>query len=150
MRVQSNGGRHSKAMTQTQIKVIPIETRGRARKDEKALARDLKAATTKVVANGQRFIARYPTQRLTRFSYRRTGALKRSWSSNVSVSSRRIVGIVGSNSNVAPYNKYVQGPPKDVVKIFPQAGWKGVDDLERKLENEFNKEVDRILEAFAR
>lgn len=137
-------------MTQTQIRVIPIETRPRARKDQKLLTRDLKAAMTKIVANGQRFIARYPTQRLTKSSYRRTGTLKRSWSSNVNVSSRRIVGVVGSNSNIAPYNKFVQGPPKDVVKIFPQAGWKGVDDLERKLENEFNKSVDAILEAFAR
>lgn len=137
-------------MTQTRIRVIPIETRGAARKDQKLLTRDLKTAMTKIVANGQRFIARYPSQRLTKSGYRRTGTLKRSWSSNVNVSSRRIVGVVGSNSNIAPYNKFVQGLPKDVVKIFPQAGWKGVDDLEQLLQNEFDKEVDRILEAFAR
>ena len=61
-----------------------------------------------------------------------------------------MVGVVGSNSNIAPYNKFVQGTPKQVVKIFPQAGWKGVDDLDRLLENELEKRVDPILEAFVR
>ncbi len=137
-------------MATTQIRVIPIDTRGRGRLDRLKLTRELKAAMTSTTANGQRFIARYPAQRLTKSNYRRTGTLKRSWSSNVNVSSRRIVGVVGSNSNIAPYNKFVQGTPKDVVKMFPQAGWKGVDDLDRVLENELNKRVDRILEAFAR
>ena len=134
----------------TQLRIIPITTEGRGRLDVMKLTRDLKAAMVSTTANGQRFIARYPSQRLTKSGYRRTGTLKRSWSSSVKVSSRQIVGIVGSNSNIAPYNKYVQGRPSDVVKIFPQAGWKGVDDLSKKLENELDKRVESILEAFVR
>ena len=103
-----------------------------------------------VTARGQRFIARYPAQRLTKSGYRRTGTLKRSWSSEVNVSSRRITGIVGSNSNIAPYNKFVQGLPQNVDKIFPQAGWKGVDDLAKVMENEVEKQIDAILEEFVR
>ncbi len=137
-------------MAQTQIRVIPITTEGRGRPDVQRLTRDLKAAMVATTANGQRFVARYPSQRLTKSGYRRTGTLKRSWSSSVRVSSREIVGIVGSNSNIAPYNKFVQGRPKDVVKIFPRAGWKGVDDLGKVLENELDKRVDAILKAFVR
>lgn len=137
-------------MATTQIRVIPIGTRGQGRLDRLKLTRDLKAAMTSTTANGQRFIARYPAQRLTKSNYRRTGTLKRSWSSTVQVSGSRMVGVVGSNSNIAPYNKFVQGTPKQVVKIFPQAGWKGVDDLDRLLENELEKRVDPILEAFVR
>lgn len=135
-------------MAKTQIRIIPITIRGRL--DRRKLTRDLKSALISTTANGQRFIARYPAQRLTKSNYRRTGTLKRSWSSKVTVNSRRMVGIVGSNSNVAPYNRFVQGTPSEVVKIFPQAGWKGVDDLAKMLENEFNKRVDPIIKEFAR
>ena len=134
----------------TQLRIIPITSEGRGRLDVMKLTRDLKAAMVSTTANGQRFIARYPSQRLTKSGYRRTGTLKRSWSSSVKVSSRQIVGTVGSNSNIAPYNKFVQGRPKDVVKIFPQAGWKGVDDLSKVLENELDKRVESALEAFVR
>ena len=61
-----------------------------------------------------------------------------------------MVGIVGSNSNIAPYNRFVQGTPKEVAKIFPRAGWKGVDDLAKMLQNEFDKRIDPIIEEFAR
>ena len=61
-----------------------------------------------------------------------------------------MVGIVGSNSNIAPYNRFVQGTHKEVVKIFPRAGWKGVDDLAKMLQNEFDKRIDPIIEEFAR
>ena len=134
----------------TQLRIIPITSEGQGRLDVMKLTRDLKAAMVATTANGQRFIAKYPSQRLTKSNYRRTNTLKRSWSSSVSVSSRQIIGIVGSNSNIAPYNKFVQGSPKDVVKMFPQAGWKGVDDLSKVLENELDKRVDTILEAFVR
>lgn len=137
-------------MATTQIRVIAIDTRGRARLDRLKLTRSLKSAMIATTANGQRFIARYPAQRLTKSGYRRTGTLKRSWSSTVKVSGSRMVGVVGSNSNIAPYNKFVQGTPKEVVKIFPQAGWKGVDDLDRLVENELNKRVKSIMEAFVR
>lgn len=134
----------------TKLRIIPITSEGRGRLDVMKLTRDLKAAMTSTTANGQRFIARYPSQRLTKSGYRRTGTLKRSWSSSVRVSSRQIIGIVGSNSNIAPYNKFVQGTAKDVVKIFPQAGWRGVDDLSKVLENELDKRVDGLMEAFVR
>lgn len=59
-----------------------------------------------------------------------------------------MVGIVGSNSNIAPYNIYVQG--EKPVRMFRQAGWKGVDELAKVLENELDQRVDAILDSIVR
>lgn len=48
------------------------------------------------------FIARAPKQ------YRRTNTLQKSWSRKIVESGDSIRGRVGSNPNVAPYNRYVQ------------------------------------------
>lgn len=41
-------------------------------------------------------------------SYKRTGTLRRSWSREVQGEGIHLVGIVGSNANVEPYNRVVQ------------------------------------------
>ena len=49
----------------------------------------------------------YPPQR-TGSTYKRTNTLRRSWSRRIRQEGSELVGEVGSNSNIAPYNRYVQ------------------------------------------
>ncbi len=49
----------------------------------------------------------YPPQR-TGSSYVRTGTLRRSWSREIEGQGLALRGIVGSNENMAPYNREVQ------------------------------------------
>lgn len=113
-----------------------------------SLKRKIAGAVRQVVAAGQRFVASYPPQRLTASGYRRTGTLRRSWSSKVDVTFGGISGTVGSNANIAPYNVFVQGSPQK--SIFRTAGWKGVDDLAGFLQTRTASAVDSIVEKATR
>ena len=99
--------------------------------DTGAFVQDVTRMMRRAVTEGQRHIARYPPQRLRKTGYRRTGTLKRSWSKRVTSSGTRLEGVVGSNSNIAPYNVVVQGTRKGTGRrqclIFRRAGWRGVD-----------------------
>ncbi len=106
---------------------------------------ETKRALTNVAAEGQRHIARYPPQRLTKTGYRRTGTLKRSWSFKVSATGNKLFAEVGSNSNIAPYNKFVQGEQGQRVFMFQGVGWKNIDQLQKMMENDFVKEFEQIL-----
>lgn len=97
------------------------------------------------VVEGQRFIADYPPQSLTKTGYRRTNALKRSWSHSVKKDGNRIEGIVGSNSNMAPYNRWVQGNSEDQVPMFAAAGWRGIADLKEKMQTELSTRCQRQI-----
>ena len=127
----------------TRIKIIPIRSRA-PKPDARKIRRELEKAMRDSVSDGQRFIAKYPPQRLRKTGYRRTGTLKRSWSSKVTSGARRIEGVVGSNSGIAPYNRPVQG--RRQVPAFRRAGWKGVDDLAKMLQDELNKRVQRVID----
>lgn len=129
------------------IRIIPISPVG-AEVDVRGLKGEIAGAVRQVVAEGQRFIATYPPQRLTASGYRRTGTLRRSWSSKVDVTFGGITGIVGSNANIAPYNVFVQGSPQR--PIFRTAGWRGVDDLADFLQTRVASAVDRAVEKATR
>jgi hypothetical protein len=120
----------------------------RAVKDTAGLVGDLTNDVRTVAANGQRWIATYPPQTLTATGYVRTGTLKRSWSHTVQRRPNQIVGIVGSNPNIAPYNRPVQGSPQ--VKIFQTAGWRGVDGLRQQMQNDLDRRVRTTVRKFAR
>lgn len=120
----------------------------RALKDSPALVADLTSDVRTVVANGQRWIATYPPQTLTKTGYVRTGTLKRSWSHTVQRRPGQIVGVVGSNPNIAPYNRPVQGSPQ--AKLFQTAGWRGVDDLAQQMQNDLDRRVRASVRKFAR
>lgn len=134
-------------MAGPQIKIIPI---GFPIKqiDGLGIARDLQRLMTKTVAEGNRFIAKYPPQRLKKSGYKRTGTLKRSWSFRVRNERRRIVGTVGSNSNIAPYNKYVQG--KNQRRLFRGAGWRNVNTLEARMVKQLISGSDDIMRKAVR
>ncbi len=116
--------------------------------DVAGLSRDLKGAMVSTTADGQRFIAKYPAQTLRKSKYRRTGTLKRSWSSKVTSTRTKIIGVVGSNDNIAPYNKLVQGNRGQQAKLFRGYTWRNIDDLRRNMENDFRKRVEDINERF--
>ncbi len=133
------------------IRVVPITT-DRAIVNTKALFTGLVKAVNDTNAEGKRFIAKYPPQRLTATGYRRTGTLKRSWSAKTDVSSSRIVGLVGSNGNIAPYNITVQGSKKakQQRELFGDAGWQGIDELVELMDDEFVKRTARVFDRVLR
>ncbi len=132
----------------TTIRVVPIIPSDRAKVDTKALFAGLVQAVNNTNAQGKRFIAKYPPQRLTATGYRRTGTLKRSWSAKTDVSPSRIVGLVGSNGNIAPYNITVQGSKKakQQRELFGDAGWQGIDELVELMDDEFVDRTERVFD----
>lgn len=103
---------------------------------------------TDVGAEGKRFISKYPPQTLTKTGYRRTGTLKRSWSFKASRARRQFSVVVGSNSNIAPYNRPVQG--RRQVRIFRRAGWRNLTLLQKKMEGKFVKDSIALIRRVVR
>ncbi len=134
-------------MTQPRLVVVPV---GFPIKqiDGIDIARDLQRLMRNTVAEGNRFIAKYPPQRLRKSGYKRTGTLKRSWSFKVRNEGRRIVGTVGSNSNIAPYNRFVQGQRQR--RLFRGAGWRNVNTLEARMVKQLITGADDIMERAIR
>jgi hypothetical protein len=74
-------------------------------------------------------------------SYRRTNALKNSWSRKTEVKSGVLVGEVMSSSATAPYNIYVRGPKTGTkgnrqAKRMAERGWKSITEI---IEDEWPK-----------
>lgn len=113
--------------------------------DKAKIMASLQQAVQDTVTEGHRFIAEYPPQVLTKTGYVRTGTLKRSWSSETHSGGNRIEGIVGSSSNIAPYNEEVQGAMGEQSPMFRGAGWQGVADLKEKMEKELGGRIDKNL-----
>ncbi len=126
------------------VRAIPIKPKG-ARINTTGLAMDLTNAMRDVTSDGQTLAARYPPQTLRKSGYRRTGTLKRSWSSRVRTRTGSIEGTVGSNSNMAPYNRFVQGRKGQQARIFRRTRWTTVDDLEKVMQDDLNERVEEIL-----
>jgi hypothetical protein len=101
-------------------------------------------AVRDTASEGHRFIAEYPEpQILNRTGYKRTGTLKKSWSSLTRASAQRIEGLVGSNGFMAPYNRDVQGPESERNPMFPKiGGWRGVPELKDKMNAELTKRIE--------
>ena len=59
--------------------------------------------------------------------YKRTGTLGRSWQRRVARETDSIVGVVGSQGQIAPYNVYVQGPQQS--RMMELIGWKRIDNI---------------------
>lgn len=71
------------------------------------LDRAMRGAMNDATALLLRDLQTYPPQR-TGSSYVRTGTLRRSWSREIQGDGLAMRGIVGSNANMAPYNRVVQ------------------------------------------
>lgn len=141
-------------MPDIRINITPILA-SNAQVDVSAFKRDATSMLRRVAAEGHRKIAKYPPQRLKKTNYRRTGTLKRSWSHRVGQEGQDVAAEVGSSSNIAPYNRYVQGPREGPrgrrqVKAFRQAGWQGVDELEKMQEDMVQDGLQEIIDRLVR
>lgn len=73
----------------------------------KAMNRAMRAASNDATALLLRELKTYPPQR-SGSTYKRTGTLRRSWSRSIEGEGLQMRAVVGSNSNMAPYNRAVQ------------------------------------------
>ncbi len=140
-------------MAAPKFKFTVIKPQG-ARVDAAGFAQDVTRMLRRAVTEGQRHIAKYPPQRLRKTNYRRTGTLKRSWSKRVTAAGTKVEGVVGSNSNIAPYNVVVQGSRRGTGRrqgrMFRRAGWRGVDELATMMEDKVEKGLQEIVDRLAR
>lgn len=125
------------------IQLIPIIPVNKVISPVKVMAA-LGMAMRNVVSEGQRKIAEYPPKKGAS-TYRRTGTLKRSWSSQVKSGGGRIEGVVGSNSNVAPYNVIVQGVKGKQSWFFAKRGWMSASKLGKSMESDLVKECNEAI-----
>lgn len=116
--------------------------------DSRQITTALVKAMSDTVKNGQKTMQSYPPQTLMLTGYVRTGTLRRSWSSEVKPGGNRIVGIVGSNSNIAPYNRLVQGQQQ--MTAFDIANWPNVNELKDQMGKELSRRAESQLERLFR
>lgn len=94
-------------------------------------------------ADGVMFMTNYPAKR-SGSRYIRTGTLRRSWNFSMKSGGGRIEGSVQSNSNVAPYNRDVQG--ENQRPLFERIGWHNVKELIALMGDDFPKRVQKALD----
>lgn len=94
-------------MANISLQINDSEVRRMLAQTPAALERAMRGAMNDATALLLRELQTYPTQR-TGSSYVRTGTLRRSWSRDIQGDGLAMRGIVGSNENMAPYNRLVQ------------------------------------------
>lgn len=80
--------------------------------------------------------------------YKRTGTLMRSWNGTVAVGPERIEGVIGSNSNMAPYNAYVQSEA-DQSWFMATIGWQTEQMMLEHIEPIFGRRVNAVFERMS-
>lgn len=99
------------------------------------------------VTEAQDELATYPPQRAGA-RRKRTGTLGRSWSHRVIVKSDQIVGVVGSQGQIAPYNVYVQGLQQR--KGMKAIGWKTPKEVLKRKVPKMKARVRAVIKGAAR
>lgn len=94
-------------MANVALQINDSEVRRMLAETPKALERAMRGAMNDATALLLRDLQTYPSQR-TGSTYKRTGTLRRSWSREIQGDGFALRGIVGSNENMAPYNRVVQ------------------------------------------
>jgi hypothetical protein len=77
----------------------------------------------------------------------RTGTLGRSWSIKEASTDDRIAFIIGSNGNIAPYNRHVQDEPNQ-SRRHQRIGWKTIQDVSRTMWPIESKRIQNALNRF--
>lgn len=126
-----------------QIQMIPIGAEVKLGDPIKTMA-VLGDAIRDQVSEGVRYMTTYPP--LSGSSYRRTGTLRHSWFFETKSGGGRIEGSVKSNANIAPYNAAVQG--ENQLDVFRNIGWRTVKDLEAKINLEFHKRCQDLVDKY--
>lgn len=94
-------------MANISLQINDSEVRRMLAQTPAALERAMRGAMNDATALLLRELQTYPSQR-TGSTYKRTGTLRRSWSRDIQGEGLAMRGIVGSNENMAPYNRLVQ------------------------------------------
>lgn len=105
-----------------------------------ALRGGMEDATTYTLAK----IRRYPPQR-PGSNYVRTNVLNKSWSRRIQGSGATIVGIVGSNGNIAPYNRSVQDRTRQAAIHHDR--WQTIQDVAEDSQPRVQRFFDDRLRA---
>lgn len=113
-------------MADVTITIDDKEVREMLRRTPRDVDRALRLAMRDAVTLLTRDMKEYPRAPFGS-TYIRTNVLKDSWSNNVQVRGGEVTGIVGSNSNMAPYNRYVQDEPKQAE--IHQGRWNTVQSV---------------------
>lgn len=112
-----------------------------------ALGRAMRGGMNDATALVLRDLSTYPRQ-ARGSSYVRTHTLQRSWSRDISGDGLEIVGIVGSNPNMAPYNREVQDAEQQTAQ-HRATGWPTVqgvrENRERTIREMFEARVEEEL-----
>ncbi len=95
--------------------------------------KEIRQRMKRLTSDGERLMAQYPPAPAGS-TYIRTRTLGRSWTNRVRDEGSKIVGTVGSNSNMAPYNRWVQGPDDLRARQHVRIGWIGIDELADQME----------------
>ena len=128
-----------------QIQMIPIGQPEQIFKDTAKVFVVIEQAVRNEVVEGVRFMSVYPPAP-PNSRYVRTGILRRSWNFKVVTGGGRIEGVVGSQSNIAPYNEEVQGSPQG--NIFRDIGWRNTDDLQKQIDTKFADKVQAEISKY--
>ena len=107
-------------MANISLQINDSEVRRMLAQTPAALERAMRGAMNDATALLLRELQTYPTQRAGS-TYVRTGTLRRSWSREFQGDGLALRGIVGSNQNMAPYNRVVQDA--DMQAPIHQGRW---------------------------
>jgi len=78
--------------------------------------------------------------------YRRTMTLARAWSNETRADGRRLLGVVGLNSGMAPYGRMVEGLEDEQTRDMVERGWPSVETVARE---EWQRAIPRFEKALA-
>ena len=136
-------------MTTVTIQIDSRETRLILLRAPQRIDRALRAAMKDSTALLLREQQTYPPQR-TGSTYKRTNTLRRSWSRRIRREGSELVGEVGSNENMAPYNRYVQDQTQQA--LIHRGRWSNtVQETSRRNSATIQRYFDRRLrEEFSR
>ena len=136
-------------MTTVTIQIDSRETRLMLLRAPGRIDRALRAAMEDSTTLLLREQQTYPPQR-TGSTYRRTNTLRRSWSRRIRQEGSELVGEVGSNANIAPYNRYVQDQTQQA--LIHRGRWSNtVQETTRRNQATIQRYFDRRLrEEFSR
>jgi hypothetical protein len=80
--------------------------------------------------------------------YKRTGTLGRSWQHKVAKETDAVIGVVGSQGQIAPYNIYVQGEQQTPMMVL--IGWKRPIDIYKPHWRKLIRQAEKIVSQAAR
>jgi len=104
----------------------------------------IRDAMDKTLMRGKNTWTQYPPQPAGS-RYRRTGTLGRSISTTINAVGGRLEGVLGSNSNIAPYNDDVIGIEQQ--DVFKRIGWIDAKEVGEMMESELKARVDKALDS---